>query len=119
MTATRPNRTETEALLTFLQEKVNSFVKWDLVRFFHDNPHAAETCANIAQAICRDEIAVSHELDALVADGVLERKTSSRARVYKLTSDPNTTRMIDSFVQACDDRDFRMAAIQTVIAGLS
>ena len=26
-------------LLEFLKTKVNSFVKWDLVRFFHENPN--------------------------------------------------------------------------------
>lgn len=118
MTATRPNRTETDNLLTFLEEKVNTFVKWDLVRFFHDNPHAIETSENIARTIGRDAIAVAHELDALVAAKVLEAKTSARVRVYRLTSDSKTTDMVHSFLQACDDRDFRMTAIQTVIAGL-
>ena len=36
-------------LLDFVKTKVNSFVKWDLVRFFHENPHTADTVDNIAK----------------------------------------------------------------------
>ena len=36
-------------MLEFLQTKVNSFVKWDLVHFFHDNPHTTDTAENIAR----------------------------------------------------------------------
>jgi len=36
-------------LLDFVKQKVNSFIKWDLVRFFYENPHTADTVENIAK----------------------------------------------------------------------
>jgi len=36
-------------LLDFLKTRVNSFVKWDLVRFFHENPHTTDTAENVAR----------------------------------------------------------------------
>ena len=41
-------------LLDFLKTKVNSFVKWDLVRFFHENPNTADTPDNVARYAGRD-----------------------------------------------------------------
>jgi len=41
-------------LLTFLKGTVNTFVKWDLVRFFHENPHTTDTAENIARYAGRD-----------------------------------------------------------------
>ena len=56
----------------FLKHKVNSFIKWDLVRFFHDNPHTADTADNIAGYIGRDTKTVQRELDSLVEADVLD-----------------------------------------------
>ena len=53
-------------MIEFLHDKVNSFVKWDLIRFFHDNPHAADTAENIARYTGRDILAISDELAELV-----------------------------------------------------
>ena len=49
-------------LLDFVKTKVNSFVKWDLVRFFHENPHTADTVENIAKYAGRNVAAVEPEL---------------------------------------------------------
>ena len=52
-------------LLKFLQTKVNSFVKWDLVRFFHDNPHTTDTADNIARYAGRSAETIRSELTEL------------------------------------------------------
>ncbi|MBZ0277040.1 MAG: hypothetical protein K8I60_12900 [Anaerolineae bacterium] len=106
------------ALLGFLRDKINSFVKWDLVRFFHDNPHAADTAENIARYTGRDLRTIVDELDGLVASGVLEENEISNLRIYTLVSDPAMQSMVGKFVQACDDRTFRVKAIYHVIRGM-
>lgn len=103
-------------ILEFLQTKVNSFVKWDLVRYFHDNPHAADTSENIARYIGRDIRIIEGELTALVKVGVLERREpSTSVRVYSLISDKNVRELVSRFVRACNDRQFRVKAISHVI----
>ena len=102
-------------LFDFLREKVNTFTKWDLVRFFHDNPHAAEIAPNIAGYIGRELAEVEQELANLVKAQVLQVKTVSNVEVYKLGSDPETLQMIREFVRACDDPQFRVRAIHEVI----
>lgn len=105
-------------IMRFLRQKLNSFVKWDIVRFFHDNPHAVETAEDIARALGREGSEVPEALKALTASKVLAMKTVSGTAVFSLHDDPAVRALVHEFVIACDDRDFRAAAIQQVIDGL-
>lgn len=102
----------------FLHDKVNSFIKWDLVRFFHDNPHAADTADNIAHYTGRDVRTIITDLDGLVEVGVLDQNELSGQRIYMLTADQPMRDLIGEFVRACDDRVFRVKAIHHVIRGM-
>ena len=102
----------------FLRNKVNSFIKWDLVRFFHDNPHTTDTADNIDRYTGRDVRTITHELRGLVDVGVLEMKTVSGVQVFKMAADESMRDLIDDFVSACHDREFRIKAIHHVIHGM-
>ncbi len=106
------------ALLSFLQEKVNSFVKWDLVRFFHDNPHAADTIENIARYTGRDARQIGADVAELSQGGVLAQQSAGNQTIYTLTPDPEMRKLIRAFVLACDDRNFRVRAISQVIRSM-
>ncbi|HVU13782.1 MAG TPA: hypothetical protein VHD90_21040 [Phototrophicaceae bacterium] len=105
-------------LLDFVRDQVNTFVKWDLVRFFHDNPYAANTAENIARVAARDPRIVEQDLQGLVASGILEANTVGNARIYRFVKDQEIRALVASFVLACDDREFRVRAINQVIEGL-
>jgi hypothetical protein len=102
-------------LLRFLREQVNTFVKWDLINFFHHNPHAADTAENIARYIGRDVPNIADELVELAKKNVLKAREVSGKTIFSLAPDQATRNMIDRFVGACDDRMFRMQAIYRVI----
>jgi hypothetical protein len=104
-------------LLEFLQTKVNSFVKWDLVRFFHDNPHTTDTADNIARYAGRSAETIRSELTELTQDGVLEENLLGDMAVYSLAPDPETRELLEQFVKASDDRQFRVKAIYHIIRG--
>lgn len=101
----------------FIEKKVNSFIKWDLIRFFHDNPHIQDTAANIAGYVGRDTKTIIRELDGLVVNNVLSVRAHNRIKIYQLTDDVETRSLIHDFVAACFDRDFRVKAIHHVIHG--
>jgi hypothetical protein len=104
-------------LLEFLQRTVNSFVKWDLVRFFHDNPHTTDTADNIARYNGRSVEAIRPELIELTQGGVLEQNQLGDMIVYSLTLDPQIRELLEQFVKASDDRQFRVKAIYHIIRG--
>ncbi len=104
--------------LDFIRNRVDSFIKWDLVRFFHDNPHTADTAESIARYTGRDASLVQVELKELAQSGVLEASPLREMVVYTLTHDTEVRALIHNFVQACDDRQFRVKAIYHIIAGM-
>ena len=105
-------------LLEFLQSKVNSFVKWDLVNFFYDSPHTTDTAENIARYAGRGVETIRTELAELARDGVLEESRLGGMTVYSLASDPEIREMLEQFVKASDDRQFRVKAIYHIIRGM-
>ncbi|HIE39300.1 MAG TPA: hypothetical protein EYH30_10325 [Anaerolineales bacterium] len=105
-------------LLAFLTTKVNSFVKWDLIRFFHENPHTTDTAENIARYAGRNVETTRAELAELAAQGVLTESRLGKMTVYSLTNDPEVRGVIQRFVEASDDRQFRVKAIYHIIRSM-
>ena len=105
-------------LLDFLKHQVNSFVKWDLVRFFYENPNTTDTADNIARYAGRDPAAIEQELAALAKSGVLERETVGELTIYSMAGDQDMRDLIEQFVVACNDRQFRVKAIYHIIRGM-
>jgi len=105
-------------LLDFLKNRVNSFVKWDLVRFFHENPNTADTAENIARYAGRDPAAIEQELTELAESNVLLSEVVGEMTVFSLATDQEMRDLIEQFVLACDDRQFRVKAIYHIIRGM-
>jgi len=105
-------------LLDFVKTKVNSFIKWDLVRFFYENPNTADTVENIARYAGRNVEAVQPEIEELVASGVMEKHRLGDMDVYSLAKDEEMRRLINDFILACEDRHFRVKAVYHIIRGM-
>lgn len=106
-------------LLAFLRTRVNSFIKWDLVRFFHENVNTVDTAENIARYTGRDVSAIAPALQELVEANVLNKQDVSGITVYTLTSDEATRALIQRFILACEDRQFRVKAMYYMIRGMA
>ena len=122
--AISPTMIDTEAeidprLLEFIQQRINTFVKWDLLRFFHDLPDSAETAETVARATGRDKDTIVSALNELGSSGLLEAATPPNSEpFYMLTSDHAMRTLINSFMLACDNRQFRVKAIYHILRGL-
>lgn len=106
------------SLLDFIKTKVNSFIKWDLVRFFHENPHTADSADNIARYAGRSVEAVKPELDELVQSNVMEVRMVNDIPTYSLARDEALHELMDKFVTACEDRHFRVKAVYHIVRGM-
>jgi len=105
-------------LLDLVKTKVNSFIKWDLVRFLRENPNTADTAENIAKYIGRNATTVEPELRELVECQIMEVRSVDGSPVYSLTSDASTRDLLDRFVTACEDRHFRVKVIYHIVRGM-
>jgi hypothetical protein len=104
-------------LLEFLQSKIDSFVKWDLIRFFHENPYTTDTASNIARYTGRGVDVIRNDLAELAESAVLEESKLGDMTVYSLTRDSEMRELLDKFATASDDRQFRVKAIYHIIRG--
>ncbi len=105
-------------LLDFVKTKVNSFIKWDLIRFFYENPNTIDTAENIAKYAGRHLSAVAPELEDLEVSGIMDRKLIGDQVVYSLTQDYDMRELVDKFIVACEDRHFRVKAVYHIIRGM-
>ncbi len=105
-------------LLNLLQTRVNTFLKWDLVRFFGDNPGTLDSADQLARYIGRDPDAVVAELDALAQQGILTRDERAAPHLYALSDDGVIRALVQKFLRAVQDRDFRVKAMYHVMRGM-
>ena len=105
-------------LLDFIKNKVNSFIKWDLVRFFYGNPNTTDSVENIAKYAGRNTAAVQSELEELVESGVMKMQLVDDLTVYSLASDEEMHQLIEEFILACEDRHFRVKAVYHIIRSM-
>ena len=105
-------------LLEFIRSRINSFIKWDLVRFFHENPHTADTVDNIAKSAGRNVDAVEPELEELDQSGIMQKTELGDTSIYTLVTDTEMRSLVDKFIMACEDRHFRVKAVYHIIRGM-
>ena len=105
-------------LLDLVKTKVNSFIKWDLVRFLRENPNTADTAENIAKYVGRNATTVEPELRELVDCQIMEVKQVDGMPVYSLSTDAGTRDLLDRFITACEDRHFRVKVIYHIVRGM-
>jgi hypothetical protein len=105
-------------LLDLVKTKVNSFIKWDLVRFLRENPNTADTAENIAKYVGRNAATVEPELRELVDCKIMEVKQVDGMPVYSLSTDAGTRELLDRFITACEDRHFRVKVIYHIVRGM-
>jgi hypothetical protein len=107
------------ALLEFTKTKINSFIKWELVKFFYYNAATGHTVENVARCIGRKTDAVQPELEDLVGNDILEKKVLADKTVYTLTTKEPALTLVDQFILAGEDRFFRIKAVEQIVLGMS
>lgn len=105
-------------LLNFIKTKVNSFIKWDLLQFFHDNPNTVDTAESIARYVGRNVAAVKEEIQQLVRSGLLESRDMDGLSVYALAQNAETRNLLERFFRACQGRSFRVKVVYHIISSM-
>ena len=105
-------------LVEFLRTRVNSFVKWDLIHFFHQHPDTTDTAERIAQYAGQDVGTMKAELAELAGQRILVRDQMGGLATYSLSRDPAIRGMIRRLVEASRDRRFRVKAIYHIIRSM-
>ena len=106
-------------LIDLLDRHINTFVKWDLIRFFHAQPETADNAETVALATGRDLSDVVPALHEMATSGILDMTVLRNGdEMYILNGDRTLNTQVNSFILACDDDQFRIRAIYHIIRGL-
>jgi hypothetical protein len=100
-------------LIQFLHDKLHTLVQWDVLQFFHHNPHTMDTPGQIARALGRERESVAVAMLALHDARLLQSRNVGET-IYMLTDDTATRAIIERFMQACDNPRFRRGVISTL-----
>jgi hypothetical protein len=103
-------------LLQFIEHKLNTLAKWDLIQFFHRKPSLVGPAPKIASLTGRDLRQVESELREMASEGLLDAQKKSGVVVYSLSGNPEVQSMVTQFIHACDNRQFREAAIYHTVS---
>lgn len=104
-----------QRIVQFVHDRLDSLTKWEIGRFFNENPYALETADTLIAVTHREPQQVTLALEQLADCGVLLREERPGTVAYRLGTDPHLRALLAEFVSACDDRDFRARLIQDVL----
>jgi hypothetical protein len=89
---------------------LDSFVKWELLRFLHDNPNLEGAVEDLARYTGRDETELKPAAKALQTAGLFRQGEGEFGYTYSLTSDEELRGLIDHLVEGfVADRLVRLA----------
>lgn len=104
-----------QRITQFVYDRLNTLTKWEIGRFFNENPYALETADTLMAATHRSADDITPALEQLADCGVLLREERPGIIAYRLSADPHLRALLAEFVSACDDRDFRARLIHDVL----
>jgi predicted transcriptional regulator len=89
---------------------LDSFVKWELLRFLHDNPLTEAAIEDLARYTGRDETEIKSAARALHSAGLIDQGEGEFGYTYSIAKDERTREMIDHIVEGfIADRLVRLA----------
>jgi hypothetical protein len=107
-----------EDLLDLLKNRLDSFIKWDLIKFFHYHANSVHQIEDLAEQMRRDPKDLEAEANELIAAGIVDRRWLGGQSAFALTEDPATRQLVEKFMQACEDRYFRMKVVYHILRGM-
>ncbi|MGE5618579.1 MAG: hypothetical protein ACM3US_04895 [Sphingomonadaceae bacterium] len=82
------NKVDPETLV-FIQKYLTSYTKWEMLKYFAENPDAAETARGFARRLNKDVRQISEALESLARTGIITNGNSRNPDegAYTLTAD--------------------------------
>lgn len=103
----------------FIKDFVNTFVKWELVQFFHDHQEASFSLDDLSQKLNRSPKTLKSEMDELVDKGFLQTRKGKDV-TYRLLDSKSIrytelTGLLERFVEFCKSREGRLRVIYKIL----
>jgi len=110
-----------EPMEQFMARYVNSFIKWELVNYFHEHPQTIFRVADLAKALNRPAESIKRELQELSDEGLLQETKNAKKMeyLYQPTAGQSRERelseLLSQFVHLCRTREGRLRVIYKIL----
>lgn len=81
------NRGVDPELLEFIQKYLTSYTKWEVLKYFAENPGVVETARGFARKLNKDQRQISEALTSLARTGMVSNGKGAEEAGYSLTAD--------------------------------
>jgi predicted transcriptional regulator len=102
----------------FVDEYIDSFITWDLILFFYENPFTVGSPSSIAMNIGRLDSDVQPYLEKLVEKGIVTRETPTRDGaeiIYSYKPNDEFEKKVEQFKKSLRDRTSRLMIVSKVL----
>ncbi len=103
----------------FIKDFVNTFVKWELVQFFHNHQESSFSLEDLSQKLNRSAKTLKSEMEELVEKGFLitgeGKETTYRLLDPKSIRYPEIIGLLDRFIEFCKSREGRLRVIYKIL----
>ena len=102
--------------MEWLLPHLDSFVKWDLLRFLNESPDASSTVEELARYLGRDETELKPAARALAVAGILRQEDVGERYTFSLVEDEEIRELIGHLAQSYrEDRLVRLAISSQIL----
>jgi hypothetical protein len=103
-------------VISFVDRYIDSFVTWDVLAYFHENPGIERKLSGISVDVGRKVSSLEPVLESLAEHGVLESETDpGEEPSYRYTPTSGFGFEMDRFLEATRDRTNRLAIVSRVL----
>ncbi|MBN2027859.1 MAG: hypothetical protein JW854_13980 [Actinobacteria bacterium] len=102
----------------FVDEYVDSFITWDLILFFHENPYTVGSPSSIAMSIGRLGSDIEPFLERMTEKSILShefRAGDGAETIYAYKPEPEFEKAVIEFKRALKDRASRLIIVSKVL----
>ncbi|OFW58155.1 MAG: hypothetical protein A2Y75_01145 [Candidatus Solincola sediminis] len=102
----------------FVDEFIDSFITWDMILFFHENPYTVGSSSSIAMSIGRLGADIEPYLEKLSEKGILTREYrpgDGADVIFAYKPQPEFEKMVAEFKRALKDRASRLIIVSKVL----
>jgi DNA-binding transcriptional regulator PaaX len=104
-----------DELEAFVKRYLVSFAAWDLLVLLNAQPDLRESLARLAYRLGRSERDVREAAVPMVEGGLLEKHADDDSGTYNLTSELGERELLERFVAASEDREWRLDLVRQVL----
>ena len=107
-----------KAVKDFVETYIDSFIAWDLILFFNDNPYTVGSASNVAMSIGRRGVDIEPHLEDLVKRNVLELESKAddnTETLYSYNPPSGFEKTVVEFRRALRDRAARHIIVSKVL----